>query len=189
MLFRLLQSYQPIQQSYSYYTCISLSNAKHCKIWKRPLNIMGLSAIASKEKYLIEKEKQQQLVFWKITESLSRNRQKSKYLLQFCFGESQHCAKQCTHNKTFHFKLCNWVLLSKHKHESVFLLCPHNHLTTNQSHSALLKARLSNVTVLLGIYYRFPEMFCYTCGSIGHVNTGCSHMQRSLFVSFSELKW
>lgn len=149
---------------------------------------MGLSAIVSKEKYLIEKEKQQQLVFWKITEILSRKRQNSKYLLQFCFGESQHCAKQCTHNKTFHFKLCNWLLLSKQKHDLFFLLYPHNHLTTNQAHSALLKAWFSDVTVLLGIHYRFHEMFCYTCGSIGHVNTGCNHMQRSLFVSFSELK-
>lgn len=124
----------------------------------------------------------------KITESLSRKRQKSKYLLQFCFSESQHCAKQGTHNKTFHFKLCNWVLLSKQKHEPFFLLYPQNHLTTNQAHSALLKAWFSNVTVLLGIYYRFRQMFCYTCGSIGHVNTECSHMQSSLFVSFSELK-
>lgn len=150
---------------------------------------MGLSAIVSKEKYLIKKEKQQLLVFWKITESLSRRRRNSKYLLQFCFGESQQCAKQCTHNKTFHFKLCNWVLLSKQKHELFFLLYPHNHLTTNQAHSALLKAWFSNVTVLLGIHYRFHEMFCYTCGSICHVNTECNHMQGSLFVSFSELKW
>lgn len=64
------------------------------------MNFMGLSAICFKQKDLIEKEKQKQhqLAFLKITESLSRKRQSSKYLLQFCIGESEHCAEYCTRN-------------------------------------------------------------------------------------------
>lgn len=80
------------------------------------VNFMALSATCFKQKYLIEKEnqKQQQLVLLKITESLSRDE-----VQNICYSfvlVNQSSVLNTIHISKFHFKLYNWVLLSKQNH-------------------------------------------------------------------------